>query len=43
MIGVDIIEIERIEKAVEKFGRHFLERVFTKGELRKCLLRNKTR
>lgn len=43
MIGVDIVEIERIERAVKKFGRHFLERVFTKNELKKCLARNKTK
>ncbi len=32
-IGIDIIEIERIEKSVEKFGERFLNKIFTKGEL----------
>lgn len=38
-LGVDIIEIERIEKAVERFGKRFLQRVYTDAELRLC--RNK--
>lgn len=41
MIGVDIIEIERLEAAVKKFGQHFLERVFTSNELKRCLYRKK--
>ncbi len=32
-IGVDIIEINRIEKAVERWGERFLYRIFTKKEL----------
>lgn len=32
MIGIDIIEIERIKKAVEKNER-FLEKIFTKKEI----------
>lgn len=35
-LGVDIIEIERIEKAVERFGKRFLQRVYTDTELRVC-------
>ena len=31
--GVDIIEIERIQKAMERHGQRFLRRVFTAGEL----------
>jgi len=38
-LGVDIIEIDRIEKAIERFGKRFLHRVFTDAELRVC--RNK--
>ncbi|MDO8577578.1 MAG: holo-ACP synthase [Dehalococcoidales bacterium] len=38
-LGVDIIEIERIEKAVERFGKRFLHRVYTDAELSVC--RNK--
>jgi holo-[acyl-carrier protein] synthase len=31
--GVDIIEIERVQSALERFGERFLERVFTPTEL----------
>jgi holo-[acyl-carrier protein] synthase len=33
-IGTDIIEIERIRKAIKRWGDRFLNRVFTKDELR---------
>jgi holo-[acyl-carrier protein] synthase len=32
-IGVDIIEISRIEAVIKRWGRTFLERVFTPSEL----------
>lgn len=32
-IGVDIIEIERIRQAIERWGERFLNRVYTKEEL----------
>lgn len=35
-IGVDIIEVERIEQALSRHADHFLERVFTPGEIRDC-------
>lgn len=35
-IGTDIIEVSRIEKAVARHGRRFLERVFTPEELEYC-------
>lgn len=35
-IGIDIIEIERIKKAVNKYGKSFLEKIYTKGELKYC-------
>lgn len=35
-IGVDIVESERVARAVEKFSRRFLERIFTPGELAYC-------
>ncbi len=31
--GVDITEVNRIKKAIEKWGESFLNRVFTSGEL----------
>lgn len=35
-IGIDIIEIERIQKSVERFGDRFLEKVFTSSEIEYC-------
>ena len=35
-VGVDIIEIERIERALEKFGARFLGRVYTPLEVAFC-------
>jgi holo-[acyl-carrier protein] synthase len=32
-IGTDIIEIERIRQAIERYGERFLNRVYTKDEL----------
>jgi len=34
--GVDLIEIPRIQAAVDRFGGRFLERVFTPGEVAEC-------
>ena len=34
--GIDIIRIERIERAVDRGGQRFLERVFTPTELSIC-------
>ncbi len=36
-IGIDIIEIERIQESVEKYGDHFLNKVYTETELNYCL------
>lgn len=33
-IGVDIVEIARIEKAVDRWGQGFLKRVYTRAELK---------
>ncbi|MBI5683422.1 MAG: holo-ACP synthase [Deltaproteobacteria bacterium] len=35
-IGVDIVHIPKFNKAVEKWGDRFKERVFTKSELEYC-------
>lgn len=35
-IGVDIVEIARIERAVERHGARFVERVFTRREQDYC-------
>ena len=34
--GIDIAEVERIAQSIERFGRRFLERVFTPDEIRYC-------
>lgn len=35
-VGIDIIEVERIKKAIETYGEHFLKRVFTNREIEYC-------
>jgi holo-[acyl-carrier protein] synthase len=34
--GIDLIEIERVEKAIERHGQRFLRRIFTPAELAEC-------
>ncbi|MGE5618132.1 MAG: holo-ACP synthase [Sphingomonadaceae bacterium] len=34
--GVDIIEIQRVERAVARYGQRFLDRVYTPLELEQC-------
>ncbi len=36
-LGTDLIEIERIEASVRRFGDRFLRRVFTEAEIAYCL------
>lgn len=31
--GIDLVETERIRRTLARFGRRFLERVFTEGEI----------
>jgi holo-[acyl-carrier protein] synthase len=35
-VGVDIINIHRIERAVERWGTRFLKRIFTSAEIERC-------
>jgi len=35
-LGVDITEVDRIEEAIERRGRPFLERLFTPAEIAYC-------
>ena len=35
-VGVDIVEIDRIASAVERWGERFLNRVYTEAELAYC-------
>lgn len=34
--GIDIVNIERIERLMERWGNHFLSRVYTDGEISRC-------
>src|ERR1700733_15784853 len=36
-LGTDLIEIERIQASMDRFGERFLERVFTAGEIAYCM------
>jgi len=35
--GIDLIEIQRIQRSVERYGRRFLDRVYTGAEQAYCL------
>ena len=34
--GIDLVEVDRIERAISRYGERFLTRVFTEGELAYC-------
>jgi holo-[acyl-carrier protein] synthase len=34
--GIDITEVPRIAAAIQRFGKRFLERIFTPGEIHYC-------
>ncbi len=35
-IGIDLVEVERIRRMLERHGEHFIRRVFTEGEREYC-------
>ena len=37
-IGVDMVEVERIQHSLDRFGERFMKRVFTEGEIAYCHL-----
>jgi len=39
--GIDVVSVERIERAIDRFGERFLERVFTEAEREFCLSRKR--
>lgn len=41
-LGTDLTEVARIEKSLERFGAHFLARVYTPGEIAYCHARKKS-
>lgn len=38
-IGVDIIEVERVERGIKKFGKRFLDNIYTEEEIDYCNLK----
>jgi holo-[acyl-carrier protein] synthase len=38
-IGTDLVEIERIQKSIDRFGDRFLHRIFTAAEIAYCRLK----
>ena len=38
--GIDIIEVERVQENIERFGDRFLNRVFTENEIEYCESKN---
>jgi holo-[acyl-carrier protein] synthase len=42
-LGSDLVDIRRIEHAIERFGDRFLDRIFTETERRRCDRRGPTR
>jgi holo-[acyl-carrier protein] synthase len=42
-VGSDLIDIRRIEQAIERFGDRFLDRIFTSVERSRCDRRSATR
>jgi len=41
-IGIDLVELARIQEAVEKYGERFLNRIFTELEIDYCNQRTST-
>jgi holo-[acyl-carrier protein] synthase len=35
-LGIDMVEVERIQHSLERFGARFMQRVFTEGEITYC-------
>lgn len=40
-IGLDLVEVRRIERLTRRWGRRFLDRIFTEGELASVLGKRK--
>jgi holo-[acyl-carrier protein] synthase len=39
--GIDLVEIDRIQQSLDRFGQRFLNRVYTHAELAYCLRKRK--
>jgi holo-[acyl-carrier protein] synthase len=40
--GIDLVEIERIQRSVDRFGERFLDRVYTAAEKAYCVRKRKS-
>jgi holo-[acyl-carrier protein] synthase len=40
--GIDLVEIDRIQQSMDRFGQRFLNRVFTEAEQAYCLRKRKS-
>lgn len=40
--GIDLIEIERIQQSVDRFGKRFLDRIYTPAEQAYCLRKRRS-
>jgi len=40
--GIDLIEIERIQRSMDRFGQRFLDRIYTPAEQAYCLNKRKS-
>jgi holo-[acyl-carrier protein] synthase len=40
-VGIDLVNIDRIEQAVERWGQRFLKRIFTAAEIERCQLQSR--
>ena len=40
--GIDLVEIERIEKTVDRYGERFLDRVYTSAEQAYCMRKRRS-
>lgn len=40
-LGTDLMEIDRIDQSIARFGGRFLERIFTPGEIAYCMTKKK--
>jgi holo-[acyl-carrier protein] synthase len=40
--GIDLVEIGRIQQSVDRYGKRFLDRVYTAGEQAYCLRKRKS-
>ncbi len=38
-VGIDIVDIRRIDSLLQKFGNHFLKKIYTADEVRFCTSR----